>query len=684
MIVLLDDGTFTGEGNRDIDYGGKSITVRSQSGDPSVCIIDCEGSEIEPHRGFSFHSGEDSTSVVELVMIVDGCAADGGGAHCVASSPSFIRSIFAGNCAVDQGGGIYLSGSSPRVMGCTIVANSAAGGGGGLACRNASSPVIGNTVIAFAARGEAIDCGPGSEPALSCCDLYGNAGGDWVGHIAGQYGLSGNIAEDPLFCDAAGGDYRIFNTSPCASAYSQGCGLMGALGVGCYQNLYVVRPDGTGHYPTIQDAIDAATAGYTIELADGVFTGEGNRDIDYHGKAITVRSQSGDPDACIIDCQGSAAGHHRGFYFGSGEGSDSVLEGVTIVNGYATEGGAIYCAHSGPTVRDCVFSGNSGFIMGGGLQCRYDSDVAVIGCEFRGNAASSGGGICIYETSQCVLDSCTFSGNSAATGAAVASWSSLPVIRNSTMYDNIASSCGGGVSFVDSGLTTMVVGCTFVGNAAPDGAAMGALTNSWPTVQNSIMAFGIGGAAVACSGGGGANLHCCDVYGNEGGDWVGCIAGQYGMNGNMGLDPLFCGEWNPERPYSLCSDSPCAPENNPECGLVGALDVGCGPSTRVPEGGADEPLVLSLERNVPNPFTPSTEIAYSVPAGAENDRVLLNIYDLSGRLVRTLVNAHESAGTYTVKWNGTDERGRAVASGIYFYSLSLGGRTEARRMVLLR
>jgi hypothetical protein len=101
---------------------------------------------------------------------------------------------------------------------------------------------------------------------------------------------------------------------------------------------YVIRPDGTADFPTIQAAIDAATDGDVIELTDGTFTGEGNRDIDYLGRAITIRSQSGNPEACAIDCEGSETEPHRGFYFHSGEGLDSILDGVTITHGYAPGG----------------------------------------------------------------------------------------------------------------------------------------------------------------------------------------------------------------------------------------------------------------------------------------------------------------------------------------------------------
>jgi hypothetical protein len=68
---------------------------------------------------------------------------------------------------------------------------------------------------------------------LTCCDIYGNAGGDWVGCIADQAGINGNFSDDPLFCDIAAGDYHLDDSSPCAPANND-CGvLIGVLGVGC-------------------------------------------------------------------------------------------------------------------------------------------------------------------------------------------------------------------------------------------------------------------------------------------------------------------------------------------------------------------------------------------------------------------------------------------------------------------
>jgi hypothetical protein len=88
-----------------------------------------------------------------------------------------------------------------------------------------------------------------------------------------------------------------------------------------------------------------------------------------------------------------------------------------------------------------------------------------------------------------------------------------------------------------------------------------------------------------------------------------------------------------------------------------------------------------LGQNHPNPFNPATEIEFSVP---ERVSASLRVYDTSGQLVASLVEGTVDAGTRRVEWNGLDWRGRAAASGVYFYRLVIPGATETRKMVLLK
>jgi hypothetical protein len=103
------------------------------------------------------------------------------------------------------------------------------------------------------------------------------------------------------------------------------------------------------------------------------------------------------------------------------------------------------------------------------------------------------------------------------------------------------------------------------------------------------------------------------------------------------------------------------------------------PSTDVPEGGT--PCSVELRGAHPNPFNPTTTIAFALP---EPSDVSLEVYDVSGRLVRTLVDGGRSEGVHRVVWDGTNDCGADVASGVYFCRLSALGETRRARMVLLK
>ncbi|MEJ2050552.1 MAG: FlgD immunoglobulin-like domain containing protein, partial [Calditrichota bacterium] len=96
------------------------------------------------------------------------------------------------------------------------------------------------------------------------------------------------------------------------------------------------------------------------------------------------------------------------------------------------------------------------------------------------------------------------------------------------------------------------------------------------------------------------------------------------------------------------------------------------------------PDKFNLEQNYPNPFNPSTNIPFTLAKSAE---VSLKIFNIIGQEVRTLVNGQRQAGQYTMQWDGKDDFGRSVASGIYFYKLSVSGGenlTRTRKMILMK
>ncbi|RMF54853.1 MAG: T9SS C-terminal target domain-containing protein [Calditrichaeota bacterium] len=118
--------------------------------------------------------------------------------------------------------------------------------------------------------------------------------------------------------------------------------------------------------------------------------------------------------------------------------------------------------------------------------------------------------------------------------------------------------------------------------------------------------------------------------------------------------------------------------------MMRVLHVGGGAFRKEGIAGADSeniPGEFSLEQNYPNPFNPSTTIRFRIP---ETERVEITIYNLLGQTIRTLTNQVFDAGQHTVIWDGRNDKGRAVASGIYLYTMKAGNFSKTRRMQLIR
>ena len=201
------------------------------------------------------------------------------------------------------------------------------------------------------------------------------------------------------------------------------CAIVSVVSRPAVARVIFVSNDGPADFRTIQAAIDDANDGDTVLVAPGTYAGDGNRDIDFRGKAITVKSEQG-PETCTVDCRncldpnGVGAELYRGFHFHSGEDNKSILQGFTITNGRAANherGGAILCDKSSPQIADCCIVGN-GASYGGGIGLQ-DSAAYVRNCMISGNTAADGGGIRCFSSSgftgACIFERCVISGNHA-------------------------------------------------------------------------------------------------------------------------------------------------------------------------------------------------------------------------------------------------------------------------------
>jgi C1A family cysteine protease len=146
------------------------------------------------------------------------------------ASPRIEECIIAGMSS-SAGAAINVTGGYPRIKNCTLHNNTLYAA---VYFGPSSGGQVENCIISGTKGGSALTCLSGANPAVSCCDIYGNYGGDG---ICGTDG-GGNFTLDPLFCDAPGGDYALQDASPCLAGY--GCGRVGALGQGC--PTYVPEP----------------------------------------------------------------------------------------------------------------------------------------------------------------------------------------------------------------------------------------------------------------------------------------------------------------------------------------------------------------------------------------------------------------------------------------------------------
>jgi predicted outer membrane repeat protein len=393
-------------------------------------------------------------------------------------------------------------------------------------------------------------------------------------------------------------------------------------------------------------------------------------------------------------------------YRGGGMGlwySNPTLTHVTINGNTSNYGGGIYSDSSSPSLENVTITGNTAGAFGGGMYLivtNYGySTPTLTNVTFSGNTAGAfGGGMFLREWCNPTLTNVTFSGNTAEDGGGMAFFygSSSPTLTDVTFSDNSAIDDGGGIYCNDSNPSLENV--TIVGNSAEDdGGGMFLDYDSSPSLMNTIVSDNTGNYNIYVESGN-PSITYSDLYNNGNGncyncgDWVG-VNVTTNVNGdscdayfNIQADPLFVDPENGD--YHLTENSPCIDAGDPNLPLdpdSTLADMGAFYFDQSAVGFDEDLIILPnkfyLYQNHPNPFNPVTTLQYDLP---EDAMVNVTIYDMMGRVVKTMVNSQQNAGYKSIQWNATNNAGQAVSAGLYLYTIQAGDFRQTKKMVLLK
>ena len=376
-----------------------------------------------------------------------------------------------------------------------------------------------------------------------------------------------------------------------------------------------------------------------------------------------------------INLSNSILNDNSAYNFGGGfyifESNPEIVHSI-IEGNSAYDGGGIYCyTNSNPLILYNRIKNNSAIVSGGGIYCYNGSVSNIINNEFSYNEALVGGGISILDANPSIINN-NFNNNEAVEGGGIHISVSSCIMVNNTISNNTAAYQGGGISitYISSPITINTI--LWENEANISGNEIYIRHNDcepefyYCDIQGGLNAFGYE-QGVSFNG----------IYEN-----------------NLDLDPLFLGSG--EDPYSLFMNSPCIDAGTldlplgielPELDISGNpriynnnVDIGAYEWQGTPVSDWLEVVSYKL-RNYPNPFNPTTTISFSVTQNS--DFVTLSVYNIKGQFIKTLVSNNFDKGDHSVIWDGNDELGNSVSSGLYLYKLNINGNTDAIKRCLL-
>lgn len=435
--------------------------------------------------------------------------------------------------------------------------------------------------------------------------------------------------------------------------------------------LLTVCLDGSGDFTVIQSAIDFVADGAVVELCPGTYDWGNQAPIRSNMVEIVGRTGleiRGAGPGVVLDGRDGGTGSGLGRLIMISGGADIKVSDLELVHGTASstsspgqgggglnandvsnvlladcvvrycevfddfDGGGLFFRNTGVTMTACVVDSNvSDTGDGGGFTVKYGS-ASMVDCQIRNNTSGNGGGFACRDFSGFSMMNCDILGNIASageTGGGGLKGDNILLV-DCLVVGNSAPTAAG-LSLEATGQSVVLRGLTVADNFAdPAGGAVRTSGAGTVTVERTIVADNVGTAFVidtTCP-----SVACTILDGNTDGDWIGCLAGLPGTNGNLATPPLFCGT----NDYTLRSDSPALPYSHPTdgCGVIGARGLGC---------YAPQPVISAIT-DVPDDQGRWVHVAF-----------LRSAHDTDGL-------AYKSAETYSIQ---RDEDGRwvTVASG---------------------
>lgn len=534
----------------------------------------------------------------------------------------------------------------------------------------------------------------------------------------------GNINLDPEFIAPDDGNLILGDASPCIDAGTPLL-LVGAdtLIDMSHPEYWGVNPDMgvwetprpvmvlevPGAFASIQAAIDYAIDGDTIIVVAGTYY----ENINYLGKDIVLVSESG-PELTIID---GSLEDTATVLIVNGETRSAVLDGFTIQGGSGFDkygaasneryGGGI-CVRfvSSATLKHLIVTNNSvpngpEPSAGGGIAVAFESDLLLEDILVHYNTANYGAGFFSYHAFP-ELNNVTFRDNHAAgCGGGAGFETSTPTINHILVYNNVADKGGGGIFFMKESEAVINQTTIYGNDGVLGGGGILGIDNNDVYLINSICRGNIPdqiesyiygapyfwiashiGIAFSDVMGGTSQVHLqlggLLFYENNIDANPLFIAPEFGdfslAEGSMCIDAGIANYiWNSETLIDLSSDEyiGLAPD-------MGAYEYDGTVSTA---STPTVPLSYVLHQNYPNPFNPTTTIRYSLP---EAGSIKLTVFDIQGREVMTFHTAEKSPGNHEVQWNGRNQQGNQVSTGVYFCRLHAGSFSQTIKIVYLR